>query len=177
MRLTKGSSTNNLCHAFIMDYPTKEIFKNYECSVQRLTQICYSNPEVEDKILIENILFINKSFSSLLPLIFKNWFTFCYDVHNYQTVPSTTIKCLNHHIELILTEKTVIGQFPLLWHCFSLRNSGAKYVGKEIPRQIQNFSVCLGNTSTKKNCQRLSRSDCVSCQQWLVHNSAFCQEL
>ena len=35
------------------------------------------------------MLFINKSFS-LLPLIFKSWFTFCYYVHNYQTVSSTT---------------------------------------------------------------------------------------
>ena len=89
-----------------MDYPTKENFKNYEFSLQRLTQICYSNPKHEDKIFVENILFINKSFRNLLSLILKSWFTFCYDVHNYQTVSSTTNKCLNHHIELILTEKT-----------------------------------------------------------------------
>ena len=37
-----------------------------------LTQICYSNPKLEDKILIENKLFINKSFSSLPLLIFKS---------------------------------------------------------------------------------------------------------
>ena len=75
-----------------MDYPTKENFKNYEFSLQRLTQICYSNPKHEDKILVENILFINKSFRNLLSLILKSWFTFCYDVHNYQTVSSTTNK-------------------------------------------------------------------------------------
>ena len=45
----------------------------------------------EDKILIENILFINKSFNNLSP-IFKSWFTFCSDVHNYQTVSFTTDK-------------------------------------------------------------------------------------
>ena len=83
---------------------------------------------LEDKILTENILFINKSFNNLLPLIFKSWFTFCSDVHSYQTVSSTTdkifkpsyrtnsygkklshlllTKYLNYHIELILTEKT-----------------------------------------------------------------------
>ena len=33
----------------------------------------------EDKILIENILFIN---NNLLPAIFKNLFTFCSDVQN-----------------------------------------------------------------------------------------------
>ena len=46
----------------------------------------------EDKILIENKLIINKSFNNLLPAIFKNWFTFCSDVHNYQTVSSTSDK-------------------------------------------------------------------------------------
>ena len=48
--------------------------------------------KLEEKILIENILFINKSLSNLLPPIFKNWFTFCSDVHNYQTVSSTSDK-------------------------------------------------------------------------------------
>ena len=36
-RLSKGSSTNNLRHAYIMDYPTKEIFENDEFSVKRLS--------------------------------------------------------------------------------------------------------------------------------------------
>ena len=48
--------------------------------------------KLEDKMLIENILFINKSLNNLLPPIFKNWFTFCSDVHNYQTVSSTSDK-------------------------------------------------------------------------------------
>ena len=48
--------------------------------------------KLEDKILIENILFINKSLNSLLPPVFKNWFTFCSDVQNYQTVSSTSDK-------------------------------------------------------------------------------------
>ena len=43
----------------------------------------------EDEILIENIIFISKSFNDLLPSIFKSWFTFCFDVHNYHTVSST----------------------------------------------------------------------------------------
>ena len=47
--------------------------------------------KLEDKILIENILFINKSFNNLPP-IFKSWFTFCSDLHNY-------------HIQLILMER------------------------------------------------------------------------
>ena len=48
--------------------------------------------KLEDKILIENILFIKKSFNNLLPPIFKSWFAFCFDVHNYQTVSSTSDK-------------------------------------------------------------------------------------
>ena len=45
--------------------------------------------KLEDKLLIENILFINKSFNKFLFPIFKSWFTFCSDIHSYQTVSST----------------------------------------------------------------------------------------
>ena len=48
--------------------------------------------KLEDKILIQNILFINKLFNNLLPPIFKSWFTFYSDVHNDQTVSSTADK-------------------------------------------------------------------------------------
>ena len=48
--------------------------------------------KLEDKILIENILFINKSFNNLLPPIFKSWFNFCSDFHNYHTVSSIADK-------------------------------------------------------------------------------------
>ena len=48
--------------------------------------------KLEDKLLTENILFINKSFSNPLPPIFKSLFTFCSDVFNYQTVSSTVDK-------------------------------------------------------------------------------------
>ena len=48
--------------------------------------------KLEDKILIENTLFINKSFNNLLPPVFKSWFTFCSEIHNYQTISSTADK-------------------------------------------------------------------------------------
>ena len=38
------------------------------------------------------MVFINKSLNNLLSPIFKNWFTFCSDVHNYHTVSSTADK-------------------------------------------------------------------------------------
>ena len=50
--------------------------------------------KLEDKILTVNILFINKSFNNLLLPLFKSWFTFCFDVHNYQAVSSTIDKIL-----------------------------------------------------------------------------------
>ena len=56
-------------------------------SLETLTQVCYSNPTYSEtwrQILIENILFISKLFDNLLFPIFKIWFTFCSDVHNYQ---------------------------------------------------------------------------------------------
>ena len=33
---------------------------------------------------------------------------------------------------------------------YSLQNSGAKYVSNKMPKQFQNFSVCLYNISAKK---------------------------
>ena len=47
--------------------------------------------KLENKILIENILFNNKSFNNLPP-IFKSWFNLCSDLHNYHTVSSTADK-------------------------------------------------------------------------------------
>ena len=46
----------------------------------------------EDKILINNIIFISKSFNNLQPPIFKNWFIFCSDIHKYDTVSSSADK-------------------------------------------------------------------------------------
>ena len=45
--------------------------------------------KLEDKTLVWNIIFINKSFNNLLPPIFKIWSNFCSDLHNYRTVSST----------------------------------------------------------------------------------------
>ena len=49
----------------------------------------------EDKILISNIIFISKSINNLLPSIFKNWFIFSSEIHNYGTVSSSTDKLFN----------------------------------------------------------------------------------
>ena len=58
--------------------------------------------KLEDKILINNIIFIliiksnqiSKSINNLQPPIFKNWLIFCSDIHKYDTVSSSTDKLL-----------------------------------------------------------------------------------
>ena len=42
----------------------------------------------QDKICLENILFISKSLSNLSPLVFNTWFSFSSDQHNYETSSS-----------------------------------------------------------------------------------------
>ena len=46
----------------------------------------------EDKILINNIIFISKSVNNLQPTIFKNSFIFCSDIHKHDTVSSSADK-------------------------------------------------------------------------------------
>ena len=54
--------------------------------------------KLEDKIIIENMSFVSKSFNNLLPPICKSWFTLCSDDHNYQTVSATVVLwCSGYH--------------------------------------------------------------------------------
>lgn len=40
----------------------------------------------EDEIHLENVLLISKHINNLLPPVFDKWFTFCSNIHNYETV-------------------------------------------------------------------------------------------
>ena len=106
IRLSKGSSTTNFRHAYIMDYPTKENFTNYVFSVQSLS--------LKSVIQIWNLktkyflriyfLSINHSAASFLlslkvDLPSAMMFTIIKESH------LLLIKCLNHHMELIFMEK------------------------------------------------------------------------
>ena len=42
----------------------------------------------QDKICLENILFVSKSLNNLSPSIFNTWFSFSSDQHNYETSSS-----------------------------------------------------------------------------------------
>ena len=49
----------------------------------------------QDKICLENILFISKSLNNLSPSVFNKWFTFSTDQHNYETSSSTHGNLIN----------------------------------------------------------------------------------
>ena len=44
---------------------------------------------IQDKISLENILFISKSLNNLTLSVFNAWFSFSSDQHNYETLSST----------------------------------------------------------------------------------------
>ena len=43
----------------------------------------------QDKICLENVLFVSKSLKNLTPSVFSTWFSFSSDQHNYETSSST----------------------------------------------------------------------------------------
>ena len=43
----------------------------------------------QDKMCLENILFVSKSLNNLSPSVFNTWFSFCSNQHNYETSSST----------------------------------------------------------------------------------------
>ena len=43
----------------------------------------------QDKICLENVLFVSKSLNNLTPSVFSTWFSFSSDQHNYETLSST----------------------------------------------------------------------------------------
>ena len=47
------------------------------------------NLKFQDKICLENVLFVSKSLNNLTPSIFSTWFSFSSDQHNYETSRST----------------------------------------------------------------------------------------
>ena len=83
------------------------IIMNFQSRDSHSSPLFKSNDilKFEDKILIENILFINKSVNNLHSPIFKNWFTLALMFTNIKQSHLLLIKYLNRHIEQILSEK------------------------------------------------------------------------
>ena len=77
---------------------------------------CHSKPlfkkqnllKFEDKIQLENIPLVSKYFNNTLPSIFNNWFTFCSDIHNYNTSASSTGKLFKTSFQTNLYGKNSI---------------------------------------------------------------------
>ena len=88
--MSLGQNLHSLSRIIILQKKALRIM-NFQSRDSHSSPLFRSNNilKLEDKILIENILFINKSFNNLLPPIFKSWFTFCSDLHNYHTVSPT----------------------------------------------------------------------------------------
>ena len=77
---------------------------------------CHSSPlfsklkllKFNDKVLLENVLLISEFINSLLPQVFNSWFTFCSDIHNYETNSSATCKLLKPSFHTNLCGKNSI---------------------------------------------------------------------
>ena len=78
---------------------------------------CHSSPPLfsklrllkfTDKAHLENVLLISKFINSLLPPVFNNWFTFCSNVHNYETTSSATCKIFKPSFHTNLYGKNAI---------------------------------------------------------------------
>ena len=50
----------------------------------------------QDKIFLENILYVSKSLNNLWPSIFNTWFSFSSDQHNYETSHSAQGNLMKH---------------------------------------------------------------------------------
>ena len=50
----------------------------------------------QDKICLENIVFISKTLNNLSPSVFNTWLSFSSDQHNYETSSSTQSNLVKH---------------------------------------------------------------------------------
>ena len=105
VNLIWGQNLHSLSRIIILQKKALRIM-NFQSRDSHSSPLFRSNHilKLEDKILIENILFISKLFNNLVPPIFKSWFTFCSDVHNYHTVSSTADEIFKPSIQLILMQ-------------------------------------------------------------------------
>ena len=55
----------------------------------------------QDKICLENILFVSKSLNNLTPSVFTTWFSFSSDQHNYETKVLHWVNSQNYLIKQI----------------------------------------------------------------------------
>ena len=85
--LILGQNLHSLSRIIILQEKVSRIM-NFQSRDSHSSLLFRSNNilRLEDKILKENILFISKSFNNLLPPVFRSWFTFRSDLHNYSVI-------------------------------------------------------------------------------------------
>ena len=85
--LILGQNLHSLSRIIILQEKVLRIM-NFQSRDSHSSLLFRSNNilRLEDKILKENILFISKSFNNLLPPVFRSWFTFRSDLHNYSVI-------------------------------------------------------------------------------------------
>ena len=94
---------------------------------------------------MENLRFL----ATLLVFIFRG-IVLCYKVINKTKFFKTNALKHQHESWSLKFLQIIIAISFYHFINLSLRNSGAKHVGKKMLRQFQIFLVCLGNTSAKK---------------------------
>ena len=69
--------------------------------------------KLNDKVLLEKVLLINKFITGLLLPIFNIWFTFCSNIHNYGTTSSATCELFKPSFHTNLYAKNSITVNPI----------------------------------------------------------------
>lgn len=67
-------------------FTLQKTLQNYQFSATWISFLKLNLLKFEDEIHLENVLLISKHINNLLPPVFDKWFTFCSNIHNYETV-------------------------------------------------------------------------------------------
>lgn len=67
-------------------FTLQKMLQNYQFSATWISFLKLNLLKFEDEIHLENVLLISKHINNLLPPVFDKWFTFCSNIHNYETV-------------------------------------------------------------------------------------------
>ena len=86
-------------------YPTAVLYRDSRNSHTSPLFKQNSILKFQDKICLENILFVRKSLNNLSPSVFDRWFTLSSDQHNYETLSSTQGNLINRFYKTKRYEK------------------------------------------------------------------------
>ena len=90
----------------------------------------------QDKICLENILFISKSLNNLSPSVFNTWFSFSSDQHNYETSSSTKGNLINH-----FCKTKNYGKYSITVSAVEARNKIQKQLKDSLLRDLSSIKL------------------------------------